>query len=451
MRRLGDPWFNRLGGRGYPWGGGAGGGAVRYLLLARFNAADQGYADAQVLDSAALGVEIGQLTVVEVDGTLAIVSNKMDFTAQATAVQGDLGVFSTAKTKSLGMALLGIARFTAPIAALDIHQILWSNVNDVPSNVNTEIVYGLTLSSADLYYRTLSAVALLNALSSATDYQHAIVLGGYDSNGIPWRSGETPANYLYGAAFYIQGGAFADWTLIWRAQANNTSTLYAGVSNMDTVGTIDDLRVPDVDLSAVLQPNNLSLFTAANGTSLDAITPEVGGVWTEQNGDWDIQSNQAENNAVAASNYWATIDAGISDCMIDCNVTIAAADAGLARVVVRFLDTSNSWIVDLHSGADLFRIREYNAGVFTTRASTAFVVNNSTSYDLRAIADGQTIDGFVDGGDKISYGAASFNETETEHGIGEYIEAGVADFNQFDNFAVYPRTSATYDTELDGV
>ena len=73
-------------------------------------------------------------------------------------------------------------------------------------------------------------------------------------------------------------------------------------------------------------------------------------------------------------------------------------------------------------------------------------VDAGIDYDVRAMCDGQTIDCFVDGGNKISYGSAALNETETEHGL---FAQGKTD--RFDNFAVYPRTAAVFDATLDEV
>jgi hypothetical protein len=90
-------------------------------------------------------------------------------------------------------------------------------------------------------------------------------------------------------------------------------------------------------------------------------------------------------------------------------------------------------------------LHELNGGD-TVRANAAVTFNNSTDYDLRAIAYAQSIDGFADGGNKISYASAALNENVTVHGIRAENTAG-----QFDNWACFPRTSAVFDTELDAV
>ena len=201
-------------------------------------------------------------------------------------------------------------------------------------------------------------------------------------------------------------------------------------------------RVPDADLSAVLQPNNLSTFTAANGTSLDAITPEVGSVWVEQSGNWDIQGNRA-NQVTATTATYATVDSGIADAIVDVVVNPAASDD--LGLILRYTDTNNMWSVRAHSPTNTLYVIERNAGVETIRASTAVTFTGGTDYDLRAVIDGQQIDAFADGGNKTSYGSAALNETETVHGITGYAGGGNT---QVDNFACYPRTSTTYDTEF---
>ena len=77
-----------------------------------------------------------------------------------------------------------------------------------------------------------------------------------------------------------------------------------------------------------------------------------------------------------------------------------------------------------------------NGGVETTRASAVVTINTSTDYNARGISDGQTIDFFLDGGNKACYESAVLNETETLHGIrGNNANATF----QFDNFTVFAR------------
>lgn len=420
-----------------------GGERIRYLLQATFDAADQGFADAQVLDTADEGVQDGQLTVVEVDGTLAISSNKMAFTAQTTPLWGDLGIYGGriidgTLVRTLGR---GIVCIVSVASVVDQFAVGWKadiGVNLAVTGGDRWIIL-IAVSTFRIGWDAVGALNLGIAAVNDTDYVWAIILGGYDVNGVPWRFGEIAEDYLYGAAYYVKGGIFAEWTLLWRIDQTNTSVLYASVGILSTAGTLNDFRVPDQDLSDVLQPTALSTFDAPNGTSLNAITPEVGEVWTEQSGVWDIQSNRANPDGAAI----ATVDASIADLIVDCVVNGGTADN--PAIVKRFSDTSNYWYLQADRANNQLELHEYNATIDTVRANAAVTINNSTDYDLRAIAYGQTIDGFIDAANKISYGSAALNETATIHGIRAENTVG-----QFDNFVIFPRTATIYDT-LDAV
>lgn len=411
---------------------------LHYLLRASFNVPDQGYADGQVLDTIAEGIHNGTLTIVEVDGTLAVVSNKCAFTAQATPAWGDLRFCSQAITRVLGRGLLTTYNTNATTTLG--YPIIWGKATHF---AYANLIYGISLlAAAKLGIHVLGGVEspTVAAYVASTDYQVAIILGGHDSNKTPWRAGQATASYLYGAACFVKGGVFVDWTLLWRTAHNNTPTLYGWFRPYNAAGTIDNFRVPDVDLSEVLQPTALSTFTADNGTSLDAITPEVGGAWTEQSGDWDIQANKANPDGAAI----ATVDTVIANALVDCVVNGGVADQ--PAIVLRFLDTSNYWYLQADRANNQIELHEYNATVDTVRASAAIAINDSTDYDLRAIADAQTINGFLNTGGKISYALAALNETATVHGIRAENTAG-----RFDNFTIYSRTSSVYDSVLGGV
>ena len=416
---------------------------ITYLLLARFTAADQGYANGQVADTEAEGVEVGQLTIVEVDGTLAIVSNQCVFTAQGTPAWGDLGFYSQAIIKKLGLGLLfTINRNTANMDGMGG----WWNSAALPI---ANGVYGINMNNAQnsLPWILGANGPVLFVHTGATDYTFAFILGGYDVNGIPWRSGETATDYLYGAAWYVKGGVFSTWSLLWRTDVDNTATLYAVVQSFSVAETVDDVLVPDVDLSAVLQPNNLSLFTAANGTSLDAITPEVGGIWNERNGNFDIQTNRANISVASGARDIATVPATVDDVVADVIIRKTnAVDAGEFGICLRYTDNDNLWMVHGDLGANQIEIVERNAAIETLRGSAAIALTFGTNYDVRAIAYGQTIDAFLNNGNKATYALAALNENVAVHGI-----VGNGTSETFDNFATYPRTSTVYDDELDAV
>jgi len=416
---------------------------LRYLLRATFNAPDQGYADAQVLDTHAEGIQDGTLTVVEVDGTLAIVSNQLAFTAQATPVWGDLGAPSQAITRALGRALL--TGFN--LSTWEEMGIAWHSAAAVVDPDNAKHAWQANATDGQLDNQ--GGAAIWTGLATSTDYRLALVLGGFDASENPYYAGQSKATYVYGCWYFLHDGV--QWHLAWLDTIDNTATLYAMISNLDAVGTLTlvgsgAFRVPDKDLSAIQVPAAYSSFTAPNGTSLDAITPEVGGAWTEQVGDWDIQGNKANLVTAGAGDWTATSDSGVADVIVDCAIAQGVpANGAYAGINLRYADATHYWLI----GADdngLF-IFEQDAG-YTQRASTAVVVNAGQTYTLRVIADDDDIDAFWDGSNKTAYGSATLNKTVTKQGI---HLSGTDTAATWDTFTVYPRTSAQYDAVLGGV
>lgn len=419
---------------------------IKYLLRAWMGGTTaQAYADAQVLDTPE-GVLDGTLTVVEKDGTLSVnASGECAFTAQATPTWGDLGVYSQAITRALGRGLLGTHNVGATTTQALVGN--WSNAASLGLAARRySLLFGI---SATIFAQIQNAVenVAVGTYAASTDYDYAIVLGGYDADGVPWRQGEPAASYLYGASLFIRGGAYTDWTLPWRTALDNTSTLYANFSNRNANGTLEKFRVPDVDLKAVLQPTALSTFIAANGTDLaTGYTPEVGGVWTERVGDWDIQGNAATPDDTARAS--ATIESSISDAFASVATRNTATANTTARdngLIFRESDADNYWYAGINSNGNQFRIVERNATVETIRASAAVAINAGQVYDIIVITDGQTIDAFLDGGNKITHTSA-FNQAATRFGL-----RGRRSVDTHDNFHINARTSTIYDATLGAV
>ena len=425
--------------------------AVKYLLRATFDDADQGFANGQVLDTRAEGVQDGTLTCVIVDGTLAIVSNKCAFTAPAVPAIGVLGFYSQAITRALGRGLFSTGN-VATVKTLRLIQ--WQDAGDITA---ANVVYASAFAAATGFSVVVLDGAgnvlenvVVAAYSIATDYQLAIVLGGYDAaNGVPWRSGQAAASYLYGAAFFAKGGALSNWTLIWRTSQVNIATLYAGASNYDAAGTVDNFRIPDADLSAVLQPTCLSLF--ASDGELDAYVPELGSAWAEDIGDWDTASGTLKATALGIATF-----TGLADCLYDAKITTPASGTTAGGLVLRVTDLTGAsedyWYVKVTpgtAGTD-WELIEYVAGTPTQRAFGDADWAAATAYQIRAICYGATIDCFnskIATGNKITYASATSGQTATKIGLRDEGNANMT----FDNVAVSPRTSSVYDSVLGGV
>lgn len=381
------------------------GSGVTYLLDAPFTGDDQGYTNGQILNTAAEGVTTGYATVVEGDGTLAISSNKLAFTAQTTPDYADQGLFSLAITRALGR----IGCVTVNLDATDraVLPLAWSTVEGIGcgfSGGGANGVIAFTTSAEIRFYYTDGSgtyIDNLGAYAGSTDYQLALVLGGYDSNGVPYRTGEAAADYKYGEALFIKGGAFTNWALLWRDTRNNTATLYAIFSNYNATGTLDDLKVTDTTYPDLLTPGTYSA------------TPNASDTFTHQ------------------ADFYLEFD-------VD---TVPNGD----EIIVKFRiqDATNYWQVTVDSSGNL-DLDEIASGSPTQRGTDAGNVGNGDRITI--IADDDTIYVFEAGNKRITYTSATNFKTETD---GEVDALGTG--GAVANLSVFERSGGSYDTILNEV
>lgn len=160
-------------------------------------------------------------------------------------------------------------------------------------------------------------------------------------------------------------------------------------------------------------------FNAANGTAISGRTPSPvnlpGNTWAILGtGTWTIQSNRA-SKAGGGGNNLAVINAADADVTLTCLVTVAnsAERQGLG---LRASDVNNFWGLTWRN-ANLIEIVERNGGTLTVRASAALTLTAGSSYEFKLIASGASLTGFVDGVQYVTYGSATLNQTNTNHGI----------------------------------
>ena len=176
---------------------------------------------------------------------------------------------------------------------------------------------------------------------------------------------------------------------------------------------------------------NWSTFTDNDDTSLDAITPEIGGAWTEQNRNWDIQSNKASALANGAGLWVATVESNQSD--IRCPTIISIGGGHVCGAFVRYSNGPDGWYIAYNTYANEFLIYEVNDSTTTERASTAYV-GGAGDYTIEVTTSAATITATIEGGNEIGYASATRNQTATLHGICTGV-AGAS--NRFNDFKVY--------------
>lgn len=196
----------------------------------------------------------------------------------------------------------------------------------------------------------------------------------------------------------------------------------------------------------------LDHFTDTDGTNLQVHTPDIDSDpsetgWTERTGDTEIRSNKAEAIQVGTvvNTHRATCEATESDVEISAAGTLATptgGDESSVGFLVRYFSTNDHWwltVTRFNSGR--VRILERNGGTNTARAEDSTVDPQAGDVvDMVATADGQTIRFQVSGdvSADIQYDSASFQETETLHGIVGQQKGviGVGDSVKWDDFCI---------------
>ena len=158
----------------------------------------------------------GTLTLVQTDGQFSISGGKLAFPAQSTPVMGDQSLWGEVLTRVAGRAVIGVVNFsTASYMALGYDSEQSGTVDDRAISLS-----GGTWS-AD------GAIELGATASTTTDYKLCIVarsLGGF---------------------YFIKGGSFTDWTLVWVSPTGSAS-VYPVFANYDSAGTLDTFRILDL-------------------------------------------------------------------------------------------------------------------------------------------------------------------------------------------------------------
>ncbi len=182
-------------------------------------------------------------------------------------------------------------------------------------------------------------------------------------------------------------------------------------------------------------------FTDTNGTAIGSHDPDVGGGV----GAWgmlaanaiEIQSNKAKYLSGVAFAI-AVADVSDADVQVEVDIDIPNAANYSYGLVVRAVDNANYWIIDLvreSSGNPRMRLVSLVANSYTNHDEDTNVgAISGTTVNVRVVCNGNTITGYLDDVQKVTYGSASFQNTSTKHGIAVY--ADYDNTGAFDNFSV---------------
>ena len=355
---------------------------VSYDLDASFTASNQTFSNTQVLDTVGEGVRVGSLTVVDTStGTCKIVSNELELvgsgSANTTCVYDATGV-----SRALGKALLFTV--TQDNGATDAYY----GFNRTGFQIAT-FSTGVYLDGGSIKYKHQDvAIGTLGAISTATAYQFLCLAGGYDSGSIPFVTGDTVGDFLYGGHLFIKGGAYTNWTRLWADANRNDATLYAfGQIHHTNTDLVDNLQVPTnvLNVDTMFQPNFLDTFTGDNDDNLGGHVPEViagvDGVQTlgaDLLSGWDFTSG------------WATT---ANATIVDLNTfSVTANYRGITSSATMTVGKTYKCIIAGTASVGNYQLLDSVASFTKTNDGTFYFQAGSTALYIRATTSGATVD-----------------------------------------------------------
>lgn len=250
-----------------------------------------------------------------------------------------------------------------------------------------------------------------------------------------------------GAWYFIKGGAFTNWTLLWIDTAAFNSTMYPYIASLGTTTAFvaDEIVAPAKRFApAPLASDGFSAWGATDGLG----HPEgvVGGLgsggsglaWQSAIGAWDALDGLVICNTsggVAA----ATIDTGVTDAIVTAKVT---RSGGVAGALVAYVD-SNNLIRAVHNGTNALLVKRVGGSDTNVISAAATYVAGA---DIRVIREGTAY--------RLFYNNAAVGSVQT---ISDAVFNGVTvqglyssdDNNSFDDFRVYARGAAGEYADID--
>jgi len=405
-------------------------------------AQDQSFINNQLLDTVAEGVEDGALLITVLDGAVSVENNKLKFTTQTTpAWNAQGGRYTNAVTRVLGKALF--ATINIFVLGANGFMLGWSSSTDVNwsglkrraywiSGTVTKLLINLTGSGGN--------PALVSPVLIDTDYELVIVLGGFDSDGDPYYSGQDPSLYLFGAQLFRKAAGV--WMLDWVDHKEDTSPMYPVWTNHSSAGTVKPFNVPTRDYRTVLIPAHFSSFNAVVGTSLDQVTPEVGAPFI-LSGLWDVQPAGATTQGAVPGGpaFLAISEINASDVFLRTWITPVAGETG--GIISRYFNEDNLLAALISPNNNDFRVWQRLLGTWGQIGPTvSMTINAGVEYMITMRILGNRIIAMVDDANTIDV-LTVINPTFSKHGL-RTNTAGTS----FKRFIGYPLKSLAYN-ELD--
>ncbi len=360
----------------------------------------------------------GNRVVVDTNNVLSITGGVLSFATGGLAA-GDPGLWYSAITRDQGLTIIGSVTTPNPATNPMVFGFDSNQAGNIGSN-------GIQFTGGNIQaYEGASAKAIASSYTAGTTYQTAITLRST------------------GAYYFIKGGAYTNWTLIWSSALQSNTPVYPAVNVRvnPNIFSVDNMRVP----FAFWLPTPLAFdsFASAGASSSETTGPDSQTTsslsWTDQIGTWSASGGTAAATALTGGIAARTLNPSTANVLIDTAVTRSLGNAGL---VFRYQDSSN-YLIAYHDGTNV-KVDKVVAGVTTN------VISGTGTYSagatLRIITDGTLINLFYNGSRIGASTGATVTDfsTATIHGL-YTTNTG----NTFDNFTVWPRSGISVpDTDL---
>jgi hypothetical protein len=301
---------------------------------------------------------------------------------------------------------------------------------------------------------------------SGTNFDHGlrfiqtsiIRINLFDSTAVDVGAFATTTSYLVaviqraaGALYFVKGGAYSNWTLLYVESLGTTGPLRTGAF---TVGigrswSSDEIIVPALKwLPAPVVSDGFSAWGESDGLGhaegiAGGIGSGGGGVeWTDAAGTWGAADGVAAASALTGGRAIATADSGEADLIATVNCTFSS---GTMSLIVRWVDESNH--VQLRLTSANCQLVKVVAGVSTTVSDVAYTY--VAGAPLRLICSGDKFRRFYNNA------AIGAEFTIADAAIQSATMVGLRTDNTgntFDDLTIYARgTGGEYDTILDAI